>query len=70
MPSKVETSLAIPLLKIRDSSTALGMTKKALTRHDVHRSDGFGLCVERRRRRAAEQVVQISVHFRLDGVSP
>jgi hypothetical protein len=34
MSSVVETSLTITLLKIRDSSTALGMTKKALNRSE------------------------------------
>ena len=31
MSNEVETSLTVLLLKIRDSSTALGMTKKALS---------------------------------------
>jgi hypothetical protein len=31
MSNQVETSLTVLLLKIKDSSTALGMTKKALS---------------------------------------
>jgi hypothetical protein len=34
MSTEVETSLAIPLPKIRDSSTALGMTRRALARDE------------------------------------
>ena len=34
MSSEVETSLAISALEFRDSSTVLGMTRRALTRHE------------------------------------
>ena len=33
-PARTETSLAISALKFRDSSTALGMTKRGLTRDE------------------------------------
>jgi len=39
--AKVETSLTISLLKIRDSSTALGMTRRRSPEMKVYPDDGF-----------------------------
>jgi len=49
-PARTETPLAIPLQKIRDSSTALGMTKWALTRDERLSCRGFAaLSIERQK---------------------
>jgi hypothetical protein len=39
-PARTETSLAIPVLKIRDSSTALGMTRGYLSDMNLHGGGG------------------------------
>ena len=44
-PARTETSLTIPLLKIRDSSTALGMTRGCSPDLNLHGGGGSaGLC--------------------------